>query len=173
MDHDFERDIRIDPTALDVEWVEQPKLLFRYSELLADARYETDRAKEALDVIKAEVDADIRANPVKFTGEDKKPTEGAILQLIVTDERVRKAERDFAQAKREQGLLQAAVSAVETRKYALENLVRLIGQRYFSSPLEPRDLEHEVGLRERQQNAAREGAREKAKAAGRRGGRTR
>lgn len=168
----FKEDVTIDPRALDVEWLEQPKLMLYYSQLLAQARKETDLAKENLDVTKARIDADVRRNPGKYT--DGKLTETATVNLVTASDEVREAEREFIDAKENQAILQAAVNAIEAKKSALENLVRLLGQQYFAAPREPRDLPQEYSLRQQGETRQRDSARDKMRGAGeRRGGRTR
>lgn len=137
----YEQDIRIDETALDVEWLEQAGLMFRYAENAAKARQKLDRKKESLDVVKAEIDTRIRTDPDKFNLE--KVTEGAILNTILQQQAYRTAYQEFVDAKYEADIAQAAVIALAQRKDALENLVRLHGQQYFAGPKMPRDLHWE------------------------------
>ncbi len=47
-------------------------------------------------------------------------------------------------AQYEYQMAQGAVQAVEQRKSALENLVKLYGQGYFAGPKTPRDISSEV-----------------------------
>ena len=61
MKNNYEEDLIIDPEQLDVEWMNQPRLYMMYAARLADVDSDKARAKEKLDVIKAEVDAEIRA----------------------------------------------------------------------------------------------------------------
>ncbi|MHA1794692.1 MAG: hypothetical protein ACTSUK_01155, partial [Promethearchaeota archaeon] len=63
---DFEKDVNIDETILDIEWLEQPNLMLKYGKLVVQARKEYDLAKENLDVVKAELDKEIRNDPAKF-----------------------------------------------------------------------------------------------------------
>ena len=42
-------DMSIQPDELDVEWLEQPKLMVKYSALLAEAKERRDLMKEELD----------------------------------------------------------------------------------------------------------------------------
>jgi hypothetical protein len=138
---DYELDIRIDETALDVEWLDQPSLMFRYARNAAQARQIVDRKKENLDVVKAELDTDIRTNPGEYDLE--KLTEGAILNTILQQKKYRDAYKDYVDAKYEADIAQAAVVAMAQRKDALENLVRLHGQQYFAGPKMPRDVQWE------------------------------
>lgn len=155
----YKQDIHIDQDALDLEWLQQPQLAFKYNEEYAQARREADEAKEALEVVKAEVGLDIRKNPSAYTGEDKKPTEDAVKSLITIDERVRKAEKRFAQAKETQSLVWAAVTAIDTKKSALEALVKLHGQSYFAGPSVPletnRQFQEEIKEKKTSRNVDR------------------
>ena len=138
----YEDDIKIDETALDVEWLNQPRLCLKYSQELAEAKKEVDQAKEKLDVIRADLDKEIRNNPKKFGME--KITEGAIQSNIVIHNLFRTAETRLTEAKYKSEMIRAAVSAIEHRKDALENLVKLYGQQYFAGPKVPRDLSAEA-----------------------------
>jgi hypothetical protein len=145
----FEEDLYIDPTALDVEWLNQPNTFLKYTEKLAWASRELDRHKQRLDVIQARVDTEVRG---KYT--DKKPTETAIHNEVIQNELVLHEMEEILHQKYEVDLLTGAVRAFDQRKTALENLVRLQGQNYFAVPKEPRNLgaEYEKKLK---QDAAR------------------
>lgn len=134
----YEAELEIDPDALDVEWLEQAARYMRWSKLSADARSKRDRAKEALEVTVATVAMKIRAKPETFGL--VKVTEGGIQELITVDEDVRAAKENLLAAQHETDIMFAAVSSFEQRKSALENLVKLAGQGYFSTPQVPRDL---------------------------------
>lgn len=147
----YEKDIEIDETSLDIEWLEQPKLFMQYSRHLADMRRRTDEMKQTLDVVKAEIDRDVREDPERFqiTG---KVTEGAITSAVLTNEAYKAAYQAFLDAKYEMDMAQSAVRAFEQRKDALENLVRLHGQQYFAGPQLPRDLHEQRELRHTKMN---------------------
>lgn len=138
----YEKDIEIDETSLDIEWLEQPKLFMQYSRHLADMRRRTDEMKQTLDVVKAEIDRDVREDPERFqiTG---KVTEGAITSAVLTNEAYKTAYQAFLDAKYEMDMAQSAVRAFEQRKEALEYLVKLHGQQYFAGPQLPRDIQWE------------------------------
>jgi len=148
----YEKDIEIDETSLDIEWLEQPKLFMQYSRHLADMRRRADETKQTLDIVRAEIDRDAREDPEKFqiTG---KVTEGAITSAVLTNDKYKKAYQDFLDAKYEMDMALSAVRAFEQRKDALENLVRLHGQEYFAGPRVPRDLHEEKEKRRKRLNA--------------------
>ena len=134
----YEEDIRIDESALDVEWLNQPGLFMKYSRHLAETRKILDETKQKLDVTRAEVDKAIRKNP-EACGIIK-VTEGSIQSAIITNSDYTEAYQEYLNSKYETDMAQGAVNAFNQRKDALENLVRLNGQQYFAGPRVPRDL---------------------------------
>lgn len=147
----FEEDIRIDESALDVEWLLQPELMMNYSREAAKARKRVDKSKEALDVVKAELDRDIRSNPENYG--ISKITESVVSNTIILAEEYQEAAKDLIQAKYEADLTSSAVRAVEQRKNALENMVKLHGQQYFAGPIEPRNITREAQKKREKENS--------------------
>jgi len=135
--NNYEEDMRIDDQMLDVEWLEQPEKMFKYCKLAAEARRDLDAAKEKVDIVKADLDKQIRSTPAVFGIE--KITETAIQNVILTRTEYIKANNSFMQLKYEVDMASSAVRAMEQRKEALENLVRLHGQSYFAGPRVPHD----------------------------------
>lgn len=146
----YEEDIRIDESALDVEWLDQPSLMMKYARNAAEARLELDRAKEALELTKAELDREVRSNPEAFGME--KLTESAVQNTIILQEAYIGANDNFIQAKFKADIAQGAVRAFDARKDALENLGRLLGLQYFAGPKMPRDLLEEREQRNKELN---------------------
>ena len=142
---DFERDLRIDETALDVECLEQPGLMFTYGRTAAEARFELDNAKENVDVSEALVDGEVRENPGKFGL--SKITESAIKSVIMAEQRCVEARSVYRAAKLESDLTTRATIAMDARKKMLELLVQLHGQSYFAGPKVPRDILKEAKRR--------------------------
>jgi hypothetical protein len=147
----YEKDIKIDAEALDLEWLEQPQLMLKYCQHAADMRYKLDAAKEALDLARAELDKEIRTNPERFG--IGKVTESVVENTILMQPEYREASEAMANAKYESDVAQNAVRAIDQRKDALENLVRLFGLQYFAGPRVPRDLSQEVQKRAEQRQA--------------------
>lgn len=144
----YENDIMIDESALDVEWLDQPRLFLKYAKHLAECRRKLDIAKEELELVKAELDKDIRSNPDKY--ELSKITESVVQNTIVLQKRYIKAVQNLNDVKYEVDIALAAVRAFEQRKDALENLVKLHGQQYFAGPRVPRDITKEWETRQKQ-----------------------
>lgn len=137
----YEQDIRIDEQSLDVEWLEQPSLMMKYARISANARMELDRTKEMLELTKAELDRAIRSDPDKYG--IPKVTDAAITAAIITNERYKDVSNELIQAKFDADIASSAVRAIDVRKDALENLVRLHGMQYFAGPSIPRDITSE------------------------------
>jgi len=137
----FKEDLEIDPNALDVEWLEQPKKFFDVAEQAAEAKREVDRAKLALEVTEAELDNDIRTSPEKYGL--AKVTDKAIAAAIKMAEKYQEASKTLTEAQYEKNMLDSATQAWDQRKRALENLVFLHGQSYFAGPSVPRELAKE------------------------------
>jgi hypothetical protein len=148
----YENDIKIDETALDVEWLDQPSLMMKYARILAEARLELDRAKEAVDLIKAKLDKDIRTSPNDYG--IGKITESVVENAIIAQPAYVVANQELMQAKYDNDIAYGAVKAIDARKDALENLVRLHGQQYFAGPKMPRDLKEEYAVRQKKQDAS-------------------
>ncbi|KKN08388.1 hypothetical protein LCGC14_1057200 [marine sediment metagenome] len=135
---DYERDIIIDESALDLEFLEQARLFMQYSRNEHSTRRDMDYAKTKLDLVKAKLDKEIRAHPEAF--DVARISEGAIMNNILLQPEFEAANKTFIEATYESGVARAAVWAFDQRKTALENLVRLHGQQYFAGPRVPRDL---------------------------------
>ena len=140
----YEEDLRIDHNALDIMCLTQPMRFMSYAKLAADAAAELDRAKERLDVVRAETDATVR-KAAADAGE--KVTEAVVSGRIIQNAVYMKANDDFLTKKHTLDILNAAVKAFQQRKDMIENLIRLAAQSYFATPAIPRDLDAEVKKR--------------------------
>jgi hypothetical protein len=134
----YEDDIKIDETSLDIEWLDHASKMMRYARHAATMRQRLDLAKETVDLVKAELDKDIRTNPEKYDIE--KVTEAVVQNTILMQDRYKKANENFINVKYETDIAANAVRAFDARRDALENLVRLHGQQYFAGPSIPRDI---------------------------------
>lgn len=132
----------IDEHRLDSEWVRQPAVYYRYAVKLADARTAYEQAKAARDVTVAELDREIRTHPEVYGV--AKITEGVVEKTVLLQPEYQKAIAEVIDAKHQMDMLQAAVDTLEHRKRALENLVSLHGQNYFSTPRAPHGTEEEM-----------------------------
>ncbi len=133
---DYEKDLEINELALDREWISQPKLFMQYAEQQAHVLKARDLAKEVVDVVHAELDSEARK---QLSIDGKKPTEAQIANWIIQQEEYRNAVAEFIEATFLANMTTNTVRAMDQRKTALENMVRLwIGQ-YYSTPKEPEE----------------------------------
>jgi len=136
---DYESAVHIDPTALDVEWLRQADLMMQYSDHAAQMRKAMDLAKESFDLAQAQIDTEIRGDPDKYL-HGVKLTEGAVKSIVTLQPRYKEASAAFLEARYEYDVALGAVRAIDQKKSALENLVRLLGVSYFAAPKAPHDL---------------------------------
>jgi len=155
MNYDYDKDINIDETALDVEWLEQPHLMFQYCKHAAETKRWLDLAKEKLEVEKAKLGKDVRAHPENYGVE--KVTESSVQDAVLMSKSHQNAAAEFADARYENEIAVGVLRSLDQRKTALENLVKLQGMSYFASPSVPRDLpsERQKHDRERTRRANR------------------
>jgi hypothetical protein len=143
----YEQDLKIDEDALDIEWLDQASLFMKYAKIAAEARRNLDEAKQALDIIKAEIDKDIREKPSEYGLE--KVTDKAIDAIILNEKEYQVVWNKFLDMKYEADMASNAVVAMNQRKEALENLVKLHGQSYFAGPKLPRNLSEERDMKQK------------------------
>jgi hypothetical protein len=137
-ENEYAQDIHIDEQALDVEWLAQPELMLKYCIVAAQAHRRADLAKARVDVVAAQLNRAIRSDPSLFN--INRITSEVVLATIETDTEYQESVKKAINARYEHEMALAAVKAMENRKSALENLVRLHGQAYFAGPSIPRNL---------------------------------
>ena len=135
---DFEQDLAIDPSRLDEEWLAHPVVYMKYCNALTDITQERDKQKEKLEVVKAELDRDIRSDPEKFGL--AKITEGAISSVLILQPKYKDAQEELNNLTYQVNMIGNAVKAFEHRKKALEAMVDLYINQYWAGPKEPRNL---------------------------------
>jgi len=169
----YHKDIKIDPDALDVEWLDQPDLLLDYSLAQDQAgkerdakKVELEKAERHLKEEKARIALDMKKNPEDY---DLPKTSDSTIEDAVTIDPDYKTAKDayfkaleaFNEAKDNFNRIYSATKSIEGRKASLENLVKLLGQRYFAAPNAERNLKDEHYKRTAQ---TKKMAREKIKA---------
>lgn len=149
---DYEKDMQIDEMALDVEWLEQPQLMIKYARVSVELNEEAEKTKQRRDIVRAELDKDIRLDPGMFGIE--KITETVVANTILSHGKYQRAEDEYIKTQSEAAMAKLAIQAVQQRKSALENLVQLFGLQYFAGPKIPRNLSKERSKREQEQKEA-------------------
>lgn len=134
--------IEIDKNNLDEEWLRQPKLYHSYALRLADAKDTLTRTKAELELVTAEVSMRVRLHPDDFSL--PKITDSSVESAVLKTAEYKKALLQFHKAKHEVDVLEAAVSALEHKKRALENLVILEGRDYWAEPRAPKGHKEDI-----------------------------
>lgn len=144
MQRDFKKEIFIDKNSLDDELVRQPQLYCDWTEQEAEAQYNRDKNKEKLDLVKAELDGEIRKNPVKYGIE--KITESAISNAIIQNSKYQEANNIYLQSVQDARILGVAKTSFDMRNNSLKGLVSLFVSGYWAS--NPKESSMTKGLKE-------------------------
>jgi len=123
----------IDMTQLAEAWVGFPRQFYVFAKRYAESKDRVDRAEAKLKLIEAELDMDIRKSPTRYNLHDK-ITEKIVNSIVIHHQEFQKALRKVQINTHTMRLLQAIVQTMETKKKAMECLVDLHGQNYFSVP---------------------------------------
>lgn len=171
---DIETDRQIDPDALDVEWLEQANRFYKYSDALDEAtkvrndlKAQLDKKKEEIDQTKAQLELEIRADPEAF--ELEKATDSSVKAAVLASDRYATVLDEFFDLREELNDAQNTVNKLYTdvntmqeKKESLKNLVVLLNQQYFSTPVVPRNLTEEYQRHQKTKKTQRQ-SREKVK----------
>ena len=125
-------DLEIDRNNLELEWEKQAGLYFFYAEQSADAIEAQTRAKDAVDLVEAQLDKEIRDDPGAFDLD--KLTETRIKSTIYLQGSYKDAKNTAIECTKTVKVLQAILQAFEHKKSALENLGRLFLSNYYAEP---------------------------------------
>jgi hypothetical protein len=133
---DFNPNIfEIDINLLEVECSQQPKLYFKYAELLAKAEKRLDESERKLKAIDAQIDFDIRKK--------EKLTEANVKSKIILNKIHQKQEKIIGIRQHKVRLLKGIVNSLEHRKSMIGKEVDLHGQKYYATPTpKQRNVEH-------------------------------
>lgn len=131
----FENNINIDKYNLDIEWVKQPTLIAEYSNKHTEAQKKFHKVKEILEQERARLTKAITQNPQNFG--INKTTVVLLESVIVEHPDYIKAKQEMIQAQYEMNIFANAVKAIEHKKTALENIVKLHLSGYYSTPKTP------------------------------------
>lgn len=128
---DFEKDLSINKYKLDEECLSHSNLYFRYAEACITAKGKVSKADDNLKLVMAEQNIAIRKS---YTDSGIKFTEALITSELEKDVKVIEAKENLRNVQNIYARLQVAVSAMETRRSELDNLVKLYCAGYFSTP---------------------------------------
>lgn len=125
----------IDLDQLHIEWARQPRQYEKWATKLADAKMELDMAKSRFDVVEAELFKAITLDPVSY--DIPKATVEMVKMIVRLQSEYQEADKEVIEAKHDVGIIQAKVDALDHKKYALQDEVKLALSSYFSSPTLP------------------------------------
>ena len=131
---EYAKDLEIDKNALDDVWQNQAILFCKWAEQEVEAQYVRDKAKEKLDLVEAQLDSEIRKNPIKFKLD--KVTESAIHNTVIQAEQYIAAYDNYLSAVKEAKIMGVARESFDHRKSALMKLTDLFLSQYWSEPRE-------------------------------------
>ena len=134
----YEEDVRISPDDLDLDCVEQPELMLKYTKHAAKLKKEADDKKEELEYLYSKLDKEIKESPEEY--DVAKISEAAVDKAIKRQDSYRKAVKIYNEALFEYNNAKGAVQAFQDRKNMLQELVTLHGQEYFAGPATPNNL---------------------------------
>jgi hypothetical protein len=148
----YENDVEIDETALDVEWLDQAALGLKYGQHVAHLHKIMALAEEKKKTIRSELIMEANEHPEKCCRKEK-PNANDIEAYYRNNEKYKAVVAELLDAQYEAEYAEVAKSEIcFTRKAALENLVRLHAQMYFAGPKVPRDIHKEWEQRQKKAN---------------------
>ncbi|GAG83349.1 unnamed protein product [marine sediment metagenome] len=139
-------DLKIDRYNLDDELVRQPQLYMDWALKAAVASIEKTEAKDRLEIVKADMDGKVRTDPEKYNIPEGKASEGAIKAVIAQHSKVKRYNRIYIKALKNEKFLNETKIAFTHRKKMLEALVSLNIQLHFAEPrvpVEGREIMHQ------------------------------
>lgn len=140
---DYDRDRRIDETALDVEWLEHGDVAGKYVKYVTYCDAEVRRLEQRKKTVRSDAILVANKTPLKCVGKEK-PNAADIEAYYRSRPEYQDVIAELDEAITRKMYADLAKNEIcFTRKTALENLVRLHGQSYFAGPRVPRDLAEE------------------------------
>ncbi len=149
----YEQDMHINETALDIEWLNQARTALKYGRNWAECKQRLTLTEENIKLVRSELIKEVNEDPVEYLGEGVKPIDRNVEAYYRNHLRHKAAKSEWIEAQFEANVAEIAYKEFSwARKAALENLVKLHGQQYFAGPSVPRDLTEEIGLKNKDLN---------------------
>lgn len=141
MNLNYREDIKIDPTSLELEWIDQAELAVTYGKVWSETRKKVALLDEKIKVLRSKLIRKAWENPQECLGQPKGSIQ-TVEAYYRTHKKHQKLKQEWIEAQEELDLVEVAKNEVAfTRKSALENLVKLYASDYFAGPNVPRNLE--------------------------------
>lgn len=149
----LDEDLEISAIDLDQEWLRQPNLYMKYAAHSARLHRDAAMAKEKYKVIEAQLKSDAAEDPDGCLGQGVKVSDAKLTAYAITHPEYIKAKETAIDDEFRAAMALNAVFAFQQRKDALENLVRLQGMEYFSTPSVKREINREFDKKAKTQKA--------------------
>jgi len=130
---DYNEDILIDEYNLDKEWEAQSGLYMKWAVEHADSLFSKDKIKSELDLLYAQLDGEVRANPGGY-GLPDRTTEAMIKSTVMQLVDYVDKHTEYLEAVKNANIMQSAKETMHHRRKALENLTQLFIGGYYSKP---------------------------------------
>ena len=154
MNLNYKEDVKIDPTSLELEWLDQAELAVTYGKEWSVLRKKVALLDEKIKVVRSELIRKAWENPTKYLGQLKGSIQ-TVEAYYRTHKKHAKLKQEWIEAQEELDLVEVAKNEISfTRKSALENLVKLYASDYFAGPNVPRNLEEVRRTRDEQRRDA-------------------
>ena len=142
---EYEKDVAIDPDLLEEEWLMQPALYLKYSELKRQAIEDQRDTKAKLELWQAQKSLNIRSDPseyglVKATNDSVNETILCLMADKNSGEDGFKRQAEYNEATYRLDVFSNVLRALDHKKKALEMLVQLHVSNWFSGPKEPKEI---------------------------------
>lgn len=144
----YEIDVQIDESALDVEWLNQSSLAMKYGRNWAECYRKNQQAEEHIKLTRSKLIKEV-------TNVEGKPPTGPVIEAFYRNHKKHiKAKEEWVETQYQLNIADIAKKEIGvTRKAALQNLVELHKQQYFAGPSIPRDLSFETTQKEKQKRS--------------------
>lgn len=146
--------LQINRLRLDDELCSIPEHIHTAATRLADAKLAVEAAGNALKLGEAQIGAALRESPARY-GLGEKPTVDAIKGAIVMHPETQRLESEHREAQHALDLCWAVMNALNAKRDALQPLVRLFMNDYYSAP-EPHAVEQAAAASAKATKAAKQ-----------------
>lgn len=131
---DLESDVEINRLKLEKEWTEQPQKYLKYAQASVYYQNRLMSLEQNAKVLFATLKADCAEDPETCLGKGVKATNDRCEAYAIQHPEYQKIKQQVIDAKYNADMAMSAVFAMQQRKDALENLVRLQGMEMYSEP---------------------------------------
>lgn len=132
-DIDFEDDLHLDKYKLDDAVETQASTYARWAKEYMDSMYDRDKAKDKLELVKAQLSAACRQE-WKSLQLGPRISNEAVENWVIDQDDYKDALKDFREKDRIMNILKVAEQSFSQRKYMIQAAVQLYASQYFAEP---------------------------------------